>query len=75
MYIFIPNKSEGDKNEYDKNNGKIVSLSLDIAETNKKKIQDSATIDVKRGNVRKNGFLLTNTRTVKPFYLHSSDTF
>ena len=69
------NKNEDYKNEYDKNNGKIVSLSLDIAETNKKKIQDSATIDVKRGNVRKNGFLLTTTRTVKPFYLHSSDTF
>ena len=68
------NKNEDYKNEYDKNNGKIVSLSLDIAKT-KQKIQDSATIDVKRGNVRKNGFLLTNTRTVKPFYLHSSDTF
>ena len=68
------NKNEDYKNEYDKNNGKIVSLSLDIAKT-KQKIQDSAKIDVKRGNVRKNGFLLTNTRTVKPFYLHSSDTF
>ena len=27
LYIFIPNKSESDKTEYDENNGKIVSLS------------------------------------------------
>ena len=30
FYILLQNKNEDDMNEYDKNNGKIVSLSLDI---------------------------------------------
>ena len=50
MYIFIPNKSENDKTEYDKNNGKIVSLSRAIN-----------SMYVTHINVRIIGFLLTNT--------------
>ena len=41
------NKSEDNKNEYDKNNGKIVSLSHVITEKKKDlNFQDGATIDV-----------------------------
>ena len=52
MYIFIPNKSksEDDKTEYDKNNGKIVLLSL---------VMNS--MYVIQINVRIIGFLLSNT--------------
>ena len=39
LYIFIPNKSEDDKNGYNKNNGKIISLSRVITSLNS---QDSA---------------------------------
>ena len=50
MYIFIPNKSENDKTEYDKNNGKIVSL-----------LRVMNSMYVIHINVRIIGFLLTNT--------------
>ena len=48
--LVIPNKSENDKTEYDKNNGKIVSLS--------RVINSMYVIHI---NVRIIGFLLTNT--------------
>ena len=40
--LFIQSKSEDDKNEYDKNNGKIVSLSRVITE--KKKTWNPRTV-------------------------------
>ena len=55
------NKSEDNEtDEHDKNNGKIVSLSLVITEKKKYlNFQDRATIDVMHINVRKIRFLLT----------------
>ena len=63
------NKSEDNKNEYDKNNGKIVSLSHVITEKKDLNFQDGATIDVMHINVRKIRFLLTNTWTAISTYL------
>ena len=60
--MFIRNKSEDDKNEYDKNNGKIISLSRVITEKCLTSVNflDGATIDVVHINVRRIRFLLTN---------------